>query len=633
MTIHGVSSAPRILIIDDNVAIHEDFKKILLKGKSSDSKLDDLESALFGERDEVFSPPEYVIDFATQGKEALAMVEQAEKEGSPYALAFVDGRMPPGWDGIETISRLWKVSPDMQMVLCTAYADYSWDEIQQNLGQTDSLVILKKPFDIAEVLQLAHALTRKWELNKEIQGRLHQLAYFDSLTGLPNRTQFLESLNKTLANAQKKEKKAALLFIDLDEFKRINDTLGHSIGDKLLKIIAQRLSTCVRDSDLLGELGENHKTARLGGDEFTVLLPNVESDEEAAAVAKRISNSLNQPVELGGHQMMVVPSIGIALFPADGEDSDTLMKNADMAMYFAKRNGPQNYRFYQESMNAKALKRLTIETQLRNGLEAEEFSLAYQPQFDLKTGNLSGVEALLRWKNKELGQIPPMEFIPIAEESGLIHPLGEWVMRTACTQVKTWQDQGIDLPRIGVNVSPKEFIHPEFISNVNSALADSGLEPTALQIEITETLLMEHFEGTAKTLEELHKMGVQVAIDDFGKGYSSLSRLQELAIDCLKIDRSFVSAFDESFRQKSVLNAIIAMANGMDLGMIAEGVETKEQFLFLQEKHCDEAQGYMLSRPLTLEQAEEFLQKATMQLNDQDPYSSLDQGSADLQSS
>lgn len=500
----------------------------------------------------------------------------------------------------------------MQIVLCTAYADYTWDEIQQKLGGTDSLVILKKPFDIAEVLQLVHTLTRKWELNRQIQGRLHKLAYFDNLTGLPNRTQFLESLNKALIIAEKNQKHAALLFIDLDDFKRINDTLGHSMGDRLLEIIAERLDGCIRDSDLLGSTCEGRKTARLGGDEFTVLLPGIESDQLVAAVAKRIFKCLTRPVNLGNHQVMVTPSIGIAVFPGDGEDADTLMKSADMAMYFAKRKGPENYRFYQESMNADALKRLTIETQLRHAMQREEFSLAYQPQFDLPTGAVSGLEALLRWNNQELGQVPPMEFIPIAEDTGIIHDLGNWVMRTACKQAKTWRNQGIELPRISVNVSPREFIHPDFLSRVRMALDESGLEPWGLQLEITETLLMEHYEGTAKILEELSQMGIQVAIDDFGKGYSSLNRLQTLSIDCLKIDRSFVNGINMGFKEQSVLNAIISMANGMNLGVIAEGVETENQYAFLKDRQCQEAQGYILSLPLTGEQVESFLKNTTM---------------------
>lgn len=607
MSINEANPVPRILVIDDNQAIHEDFAKILTCSKPKDDTLDELETALFGSGNKNFVAPNYALDFAAQGQEALAMVKQAEAEGNPYSLAFVDGRMPPGWDGIETIRRLWKESPELQMVLCTAYADYSWEEIQQELGETDSLVILKKPFDIAEVLQLTYALTRKWELNREIQGRLHKLAYFDSLTGLPNRTQFLSYLKKSLDIAKKKQKMAALLYIDLDDFKRINDTLGHSIGDKLLEIIAQRLAGSVRDSDLIGSGAENHQTARLGGDEFTVLLSDIESEAVAESVAKRISNDLSHPVDLGSHQVMISPSIGIALSPSDGDNADTLMKNADLAMYFAKRKGPENYRFYQESMNSDALKNLTIETQLRYGLEKEEFSLVYQPQFDLNTGEMSGFEALLRWQNPELGVVPPMEFIPIAEESGLIYPIGEWVMRTACRQTKEWHDQGIVLPRIGVNASPKEFSHPDFLNRVKSILEETDLKPTFLQIEITETLLMENYEQTSKTLEELHQMGVQVAIDDFGKGYSSLNRLQSLSIDSLKIDRSFVRGINTGFKEESVLNAIIVMATGLNLGVIAEGVETQSQYHFLKAKLCNEAQGYMLSMPLTTDEAENFL--------------------------
>lgn len=283
------------------------------------------------------------------------------------------------------------------------------------------------------------------------------------------------------------------------------------------------------------------------------------------------------------------------------------MKNADMAMYFAKRNGPEHYRFFQQSMNAEALQRLTIENQLRYALQRNEFSLLYQPQFDVQTGQICGLEALLRWNNQELGQIPPIEFIPIAEDTGLIHELGEWVMGTACRQAQRWRDEGLDLPRIGINVSPREFIHPEFLCRVNTALADSGLEPQVLLIEITETLLMKHYIGATKTLEELSRIGVQVAIDDFGKGYSSLHRLQTLTIDCLKIDRCFVNGINMGFRERSVLKAIINMAKGMKLGVIAEGVETENQYQFLKEHQCGEVQGYMLSMPMTVDEVEDLL--------------------------
>lgn len=599
----------RILVIDDNQAIHEDFRKILIQSKKNNSAMDDMESALFGSEAPVTTALSFELDVASQGAEGLAMVEAAIAEGRPYALAFVDGRMPPGWDGIETIGHLWQADPDLQTVLCTAYADYSWQEIRKILGETDSLLILKKPFDNIEVLQMAHALTRKWEMNREIKGELHQLAYYDFLTGLPNRGLFLEHLAEHLEKAKTSQIPGALLFIDLDNFKRINDTLGHVTGDELLKIVAQRLAGCVRDENRLGPAGKSYGTSRLGGDEFAILLHDIDSPDVAAAVAQRVLQKLSAPIELGNHQVIVTPSIGIALFPNDGDDITSILKNADLAMYFSKRNGANTFQFYQESMNSDALKRMTVETQMRQALQREEFSLVYQPQFDTQTGALSGLEALLRWDNHELGQVPPLEFISVAEDCGFIIPLGEWVLRTACRQAQQWIDEGVDLPRIGVNVSPQQFLHADFKTMVASVLQDTGLPASKLQLEITETLLLKDPQGTAAVLNNLTAMGVEFAIDDFGTGYSNLSRLRELPITCLKVDRSFVSPVDTELRGQSLLSAVIAMATGMDMGVIAEGVETDFQLDFLKMKHCHEVQGFLLSRPLTLDNVALFLQK------------------------
>ena len=598
--------SPRILVIDDNPSIHEDFGKIL-RPTSPSNALQDMRSALFGSEGQSEVTVSFDLDCAGQGQKGLEMAQQAQEEGRPYALAFVDSRMPPGWDGIETISHLWQICPDLQVVLCTAYTDYSWQDIRRMLGESDSLLFLKKPFDTLEVLQLAHALTRKWELNREVQGRLNQLAYYDSLTGLPNRTLFYDRLKQTLARAHRYQRKVALLFIDLDNFKRINDTLGHSIGDDLLKATADRLTKCLRSSDTVAKLSNREMAARLGGDEFTVLFPELNREEDAGIVAQRIAEHIGQPLHLGGHQVIVTPSIGIAIYPNDGETMEVLIKNADMAMYYSKRLGPNMFKYYQESMNATALKRMTIENHLRQAFERDEFMLQYQPQFDLQTGLVSGMEALLRWQNCELGHVPPIEFIPIAEENGMIVVIGEWVLRTACKQTKAWLDQGIPLQRIAVNVSVKQFTHTNFLKMISDVLAKTSLEPRFLEIEITESLLVHDTQAITKILMQLKEMGVKIAIDDFGTGYSSLSRLKEMPIDCLKIDRSFVSGIHGGARDQSIICAIIAMAEGMDLKVIAEGVETIGQVDFLRGKQCQEAQGYLFSRPLTTEQATTFL--------------------------
>ncbi len=608
----------RILVIDDNTSIHEDFRKILKNSTKSCNDLQEMESAIFGSKAKTSMSVQFDIDCASQGKEGLEMVKRALSESRPYVLAFVDGRMPPGCDGIETISQLWKICPDLQIVLCTAYADYSWQEIRSALGESDSLLILKKPFDNMEVLQLAHALTRKWELNREIQGRLNQLAFYDSLTGLPNRALFFDRLSQTLKQARRYGHKCALLFIDMDNFKRINDTLGHGIGDDLLRTTAERLTQCLRSSDTLARPVIKRLAARLGGDEFTVIMPVFENRGDAKVVAQRITKHLGRPMDLSGQQVTVTPSIGIAIYPQDGENAEELLKNADLAMYFAKRMGPNMFKFYHESMNATVLKRLTIENHLRQAVERGEFLLHYQPQIELITGQLSGMEALLRWNNWELGNVPPMEFIPVAEESGQILSIGEWVMREACKQAVIWIEQGLPLQRMAVNISVKQLSQPDFIETVRNILAQTGLEAHRLELEVTESLLENDPSCFIDSLTALKKMNIRIAVDDFGNGYSNMSRMKEMPFDCIKIDRSFVNSIGGSTIGRSIVSAIIAMAKAMEKRVIAEGVETMSQVDFLRIQKCEECQGFLFSRPLSTHHAEDFLRRCLSLSNPED---------------
>jgi diguanylate cyclase (GGDEF)-like protein len=436
---------------------------------------------------------------------------------------------------------------------------------------------------------------------RQAEERIHQLAFIDSLTGLPNRELFKDRLGEAVKLAKRYDRRLALLFLDLDNFKRINDTLGHSVGDLLLRATAERLRMSLRASDTVSRFEpaeQDENMARLGGDEFTVLLPEIRHSEEAAKVAERIQEMLAQPVDLSGHEVSITPSIGIAIFPDDGETPETLIKNADMAMYSAKRHGKNLYRFYDATLNETALKRLMMENQLRKAMDREELSIYYQPQLDLPSGRLSGVEALLRWNNEVLGPVSPGEFIPLAEETGLIIPIGEWILRTACRQAKIWQEAGILLPRVAVNISVLQFVQPGFPGLVAQILEETGLEAKALELEITESLLMKDPEGAARTLQTLKDLGVQLAIDDFGTGYSSLSRLKQLPIDRLKIDQAFVREVNSQPDDAAIATAVIAMADSMGLKVIAEGVETEAQFHFLKAKQCDEIQGYYLSRPL-----------------------------------
>jgi diguanylate cyclase (GGDEF)-like protein len=433
--------------------------------------------------------------------------------------------------------------------------------------------------------------------------RIRQLAFIDSLTQLPNRELFKDRLGEALKLAKRYSRGLALLFLDLDNFKRINDTLGHGVGDLLLQATAERLRLSLRNSDTVarGESDEpDGSIARLGGDEFTVLLPEIRRSEDATLIAERIQASVSQPLSLGGHEVFITPSIGIAVFPRDGEDPETLLKNADMAMYLAKRQGRNLYRFYDPALNESALQRLTMENQLRKAIEQGEgqLSLHYQPQLDLPSGRISGVEALLRWHNEALGSVSPVDFIPLAEETGLIIPLGEWVLRTACGQAKIWQEAGISLPRMAVNISVLQFVQPGFPGLVAQVLEETGLAANALELELTESLLMKDPEGAGRTLQALKNLGVQLAIDDFGTGYSSLSRLRQLPLDRLKIDRVFVREVNSQPDDAAIATAVIAMAESMGLKVIAEGVENEAQLRFLKAKRCDEIQGYYLSRPL-----------------------------------
>ncbi|MDF1554607.1 MAG: EAL domain-containing protein [Deferrisomatales bacterium] len=441
---------------------------------------------------------------------------------------------------------------------------------------------------------------------KRAEDQIRFLAYFDSLTGLPNRRQFTERLARSLQTAQRHNRLAALLFLDLDRFKRINDTLGHSAGDHLLQEVSSRLLTCLRKTDCVtrpSEIAAESVVARLGGDEFIVLLGEVNRVQDAAKVARRIVEVLSEPFVLQGQEVVVTTSIGITLFPFDGEDADTLLKNADTAMYHAKDQGRNNYQFYNESMNATAFERLVLEANLRRALERQEFVLHYQPQVKLQDGRIFGAEALIRWRHPEMGLVPPGKFIPLAEETGLIVPIGEWALRTACEQMRAWQEEGLPTVRIAVNVSSPQFADPGFAATVDRILRATGLLPEHLDLEMTESILMGDVETSILCLRQLKELGVWLSVDDFGTGYSSLSYLRRFAIDTLKVDRSFLLNVPDDPDHVAITSAIIALAHSLHLGVIAEGVESPEQVRFLRPQGCGDAQGFLFSRPVD---AEEF---------------------------
>jgi diguanylate cyclase (GGDEF)-like protein/PAS domain S-box-containing protein len=418
-------------------------------------------------------------------------------------------------------------------------------------------------------------------------------AQHDFLTGLPNRMLLNDRVNQAIALAPRHRKKVAVLFLDLDGFKHINDSLGHPTGDKLLQSISKRLVKCVRGSDTV---------SRQGGDEFVVLLSDVAQPEDAAITARRMLQAVAEAHSIDQHDLHVTTSIGVSVYPDDGLDAETLIKNADTAMYQAKENGRQSYQFFKAAMNVRAVERQSIEESLGRALERQELALHYQPKINLKTGQITGAEALLRWTHPVRGPVPPAQFIPVAEDCGLILPIGNWVLREACTQARTWLDAGLPLSTMAVNISSIQFRDENFLEGIFAALKDTGLHPRFLELELTESVLMKHAESTESILQTLRASGVQVAVDDFGTGYSSLSYLRKFPIDALKIDQSFVRQIGTAPSETTIVTAVISMGRSLKLRVVAEGVETQEEMAFLQGHQCDEAQGYYFSRPVLPQQ-------------------------------
>lgn len=600
----------RILIADDEAGIRDSYQEILQsqRDKVANQRLSDLRSRLFNKASQTRSDDSEMFDLVlcSGAEEAVSAVEDANRKGNPFAVVFLDMRMPPGPDGVWAATHIRALDAFLDIVVVTAYSDIDPEEISRRVPPRGSLFYLQKPFHPHEIRQLAIALGRR----RRAEERVRRSAFYDDITGLPNRASFHDRLQAALQDVKTKQNHLALMFMDLDNFKRVNDTLGHSTGDILLKEVSKRLRLNLRSSDEIAEINEisdNQGLARLGGDEFTVLLSEINEPNDAGIVAARLLSGMSQPILLSGHEITVTASIGIAVFPNDGQDAETLIKNADMAMYFAKREGKNNFKFYTPNMNDGAIRRLTLENELRRALERGELSLNYQPQMDMKDNSLCGMEALLRWDNALLGAISPMEFIPIAEETGLIVPIGDWVLRTACTQAKVWLDEGLDIPRVAVNVSVCQFAQDNFPDQVKTILHETGLEPMHLELEITESVLMKDGNEALNTLQNLKDIGVSLAIDDFGTGYSSLNYLKKFPVDRLKIDRSFICTINSDPQSMAIATAIIAMAESMNLRVIAEGVETEEHLVCLKKRECREVQGYYYSRPLSKEKADHFL--------------------------
>jgi len=434
------------------------------------------------------------------------------------------------------------------------------------------------------------------------QEQLEYQANYDSLTRLPNRNLLRDRLQHALTVAQRQHKGVAVVFMDLDGFKNVNDSLGHSVGDRLLGVVAERLARCTRTSDTV---------ARHGGDEFVVVMTDTVDEQSLIAWMERVRVSISEPVWLDGTELYVGCSLGASLFPQDGDDAETLMKKADLAMYRAKDMGRNTFQFYQPEMNASAGARLNLERRLRRALRDNQFLLHYQPQVDIHTGQIVGTEALVRWRDPEVGLVPPSSFIPVAEESGLIGPLSEWVLREACRQNKAWQDLGLPPARVSVNLSARVFQQRDIAKLVMQVLDETGLEPRYLELELTESAIMRNAEEAVSMLNELSALGIGLAIDDFGTGYSSLSYLKRFPVDRLKIDRSFVSDIGISGDDETITSAIIALAHSLKLQVIAEGVETSAQLDFLKERACDEMQGFYFAKPLSTDAISELMKGGT----------------------
>ncbi len=562
LTVNPLTDNALVLVVDDDRAMRQMIHKVLASNG-------------------------FRVEQAEDGAQSLDICLRSVPD-----IVLMDALMPV-MDGFEACSRL-RQQPGTEAIpvlMVTGLNDEQSVDRAMKAGASD---FITKPIYWPLLLQrLRHILA-----NQRAEKQIKHLAYHDTLTGLPNRVLFHDRLQQALSHAVREEHPMGVMFLDLDRFKIINDTLGHDVGDELLKAVSQRLINCIRQGDTV---------VRLGGDEFTIILPVITKAEDAAFVAQKILVTLAEPFLLNHQELHITSSIGISLYPNDGTNTQTLIKNADIAMYRAKDLGKNNYQFYTADMNSRALETINLENALRHALERNELLLHYQPQIDIRTGRIVGVEALVRWQHPEFGLVSPVKFIPIAEETNLIIPIGEWVLRTACEQGVRWRELGLPVWRMAVNLSARQFRHQDLLQPIRRILQETGFDPHHLELEITESLIMQGAGKTIAILEALDEMGIRLSLDDFGTGYSSLSYLKRFPIDTVKIDRSFVRDIHTDPNDAAITSAIIAMAHSLRLSVIAEGVETEEQLAFLRERNCNEYQGYYFSKPLPAEQIERLV--------------------------
>ena len=739
MSIPAARANRRILIIDDTPSIHEDFRKTLCPEEVEDH-LQMAEQALFG--DTIARKVDcFELDSAFQGQDGLAKVEQALLQGQPYAMAFIDMRMPPGWDGLQTLERLWQADPKLQVALCTAYSDYSLEEMNERVEMGDRLLILKKPFDAIEIRQLASALTVKWQMTEDAalkmdqleqaveertrelsdaniivqnsptllyrlrgepsfplmyishnitkfghvaedllastdwaaelihaddqekvdaamakvldkdaegasiefrlrtgdgqlrwvenryvpvrdpEGRLLEvegiiiditehklaeekialLARTDGLTGLANRSTLIERLHQSFAAARRGASPFAVFYLDLDHFKHINDTLGHPVGDLLLQEVSRRIQTCTRENDVV---------ARLGGDEFAVLQTEMLDPAQSGALASKILKTLVEPYQLEGNEVRISASVGISTYAQDSESADSMLVQADMALYRSKNSGRNQYHFHSEEINQEVIDRVAITQDLKKAIEQDELELHYLPEVDLGSGKILGMEALVRWNHPERGLLGADQFIPAAEKTGTIVALGRWVLEQACRQMRQWRDDGMAPPVIAINLSLAQLKSGgELIRDVLETTGKWGLSPADLQFDVTEATLAQTKWTQNDVLPKLRELGVKIAIDDFGTDYSSFDYLKTYRVNHLKLAQSLIDHASQDVESATTLRAIINFAREVGIGIIAEGVETQEQRYSLMATGSPmTAQGYYFSKAVDSHRASELLQ-------------------------
>lgn len=568
----------RILIVEANLRIQEEFFQILSSSQVHQwGKQANFEAA----RDE---------------SDAVKKVDQAAQAGSPFALVFVNLTADLTDDHIQMIRQLWALDKDLQIILYVKKSMSRWEETLQNCYQHDNLVLLKNPSDPFTLRQLVSTLCKKWLLATDARHLEHQASH-DALTDLPNRLLFQDRTAQAIAQASRHQEGFAMMFMDLDRFKLVNDSLSHAIGDALLQAVATRLSSLLRKVDTL---------ARVGGDEFVMIIPELNQEGAVVNVAQKILNAFEDPFTLSNHQLSIKPSIGISIYPDDGTSISTLLRHADLAMYHAKEQGGNQFKFYTPSLNQHSKHKLTREIALRKALQNKEFYLVYQPQFDLNTKEVLSVEALIRWQHPMLGEILPLDFIPTAEESGLIMPLGEWVLEQVCQQMNTWKKHGLAPLRISVNISNHQLQQANFDKNIQKILKKHHVKPSNLELELTKNAIITHPE-IITPLQALKDLGLTIVLDNFDMNNTQASQLKQKPIDRLKINRAFIKNISKIRSDEVMIETIMSLAQKLGFQVVADGVETADQMAFLESLQCFGVQGFLLSKPLSPEGVESYM--------------------------